>query len=221
LSPYLHHVLSPTLLFGALGTIAIFSLVFKENKLFRLFEHVFIGLATGYAVQLNWTDTLRPLWWDPMVHQGQWGQIFVLPFCAMYYTVYSRRHAWMARLAFGILFGFVAGTAFQAFAGEYLPQIYASFKPISVAAPYHLTQVSKAVNNLVFIVILVCVSVYFFFAFEQKNPAVQKTALAGRWMLMIAFGATFGATIMTREALLIDRMRYLFLDWLQLDKFIK
>jgi hypothetical protein len=214
---WFHHVFAPVWLFGALGTIAIFSLVFKENKIFRFFEHVFIGLATGYTVQLNWTDTLRPYWWNPMVH-GQWGQIFVLPFCAMYYTVYSRRHAWMARLAFGVLFGATAGTAFQAFASQYLPQIQASFKPI---IPGTGVPLESALNNLVFIAILTCVSVYFFFAFEQNNPVVKRTALTGRWMLMLAFGATFGATIMTREALLIDRIRFLLSDWLQLDKIIK
>jgi hypothetical protein len=210
MNPHLREVFMPVMLFGALGTIAIFSLVFKENKVFRLFEHIFIGLATGYQVQIYWTDTLRPLWWDPMVHQGQWGQIFILPFCALYYTVYSRKHAWMARLAFGILFGAMAGTAFQAFSSEYLPQIHASFKPL---LPGHGVTLPNAIDNIVFTVTLLCVSVYFFFAFEQNNAVVKKTALAGRWMLMLAFGATFGATIMTREALLIDRVRYLH-DWL-------
>jgi hypothetical protein len=218
MTPYLHHILQPKLILGALGTVGIFSLVFRENKLYRFFEHLFIGLATGYAVQLSWTDVLRPLWWDPMIHKGEWAQVLILPVVAMFYTVYSRRHAWMARLLFGTIFGFVAGTVFQAFAGEYVPQIAASFKPV---LPGNGVSISQAINNVIFIAILICVSVYFFFAFEQKNKAIQRTAIAGRWLLMIAFGATFGATIMTREALLIDRVRYLLFDWLQLDRIFR
>jgi hypothetical protein len=42
--------------------------------------------------------------------------------------------------------------------------------------------------------------------------------MAGRWLLMIAFGAIFGSTIMTREALLIDRIYFLLHNWLQLVK---
>ncbi|MCW3060351.1 MAG: hypothetical protein JWQ02_2172, partial [Capsulimonas sp.] len=71
-------------------------------------------------------------------------------------------------------------------------------------------------NNALFMVILVSVVVYFFFAFEQKNKAVQGTARFGRFILMFAFGAIFGSTIMTRMALLIDRMYFLFVEWLRL-----
>jgi hypothetical protein len=34
---------------------------------------------------------------------------------------------------------------------------------------------------------------------------------------MVAMGGMFGATIMTREALLIDRVRFILIDWLQLN----
>ena len=69
---YLLHILNPTLMFGALGTIALLSLVFKENKLYRLFEHIYLGLALGYDVEITWTEVLRPQLWDPMVRDGQW-----------------------------------------------------------------------------------------------------------------------------------------------------
>jgi hypothetical protein len=34
---YITHLFNPILLFGALGTMAILSLVFKENRFYRLF----------------------------------------------------------------------------------------------------------------------------------------------------------------------------------------
>ena len=75
----LQHVLIPARLLAAAGVIAIFSLVYKENKLFRFFEHLFLGLAAGYTVQTNWTDILRPQWWDPMVKDGQWYWVIIAP----------------------------------------------------------------------------------------------------------------------------------------------
>ena len=37
---------------------------------------------------------------------------------------------------------------------------------------------------------------------------------AGRWLLMIGFGAIFGNTVMTRFTLLIDRMYFVWIEWL-------
>ena len=216
---YLRHVFDPTLLFGALGTIAILSLVFKENKFYRLFEHIFLGLALGFDFFFSWTSVLRPLWWDPMVH-GQWAWIMTVPLGLMFYGIYSERFSWMSRLIFGIFFGLTAGTVFQDFSGRFMPQVVKSFKPLVAPANIHgtLHRFAYGLNDLVFMVVLISVLVYFLFAFEQKNKAVRGTAQLGRWLLMFSFGAIFGSTIMTRMALLIDRMYFIFVDWLHWAK---
>ncbi|BDI32401.1 hypothetical protein CCAX7_44520 [Capsulimonas corticalis] len=222
MSPTLHHILSPIVLFGALGTIAILSLVFKENKFYRLFEHIFLGLALGYEVEQDWTKILRPQFWDPMMHDGQWAWVLTIPVGLMFYGIYTQRFAWMSRLLFGVFFGLTAGTVFQDFGQRFMPQVTKSFKPLVPPPPkigdHHalLHQISFVVNNALFMVILVSVIVYFFFAFEQKNKAVLGTARFGRFVLMFAFGAIFGSTIMTRMALLIDRMYFLFVEWLRI-----
>lgn len=216
---YIHHLLVPALLLGGLGTIGIFSLVFKENKLYRFFEHLYVGLATGYGLEVTWTQVLKQFWWDPMVKDGDWAWIFAVPLGLMIYGLYTRRFAWMSRLIFGILFGLAAGTIFQGFSAEYVPQVEHSFLPIIPHDIHNHTDVVTAINNLLFIVILVCVLVYFFFAFEQNSRVVRRTALAGRWILMIALGAIFGSTIMTREALLIDRINFVVFQWLRLPHF--
>lgn len=215
---YLHHLLYPTLLLGGLGTIGIFSLVFRENKLYRFFEHLYVGLATGFTLQVTWTDVLRPMWWDPMVRDGDWAWILSVPLGIMIYGLYTRRFAWMARVVFGLLFGLTAGTIFQGFSAEYVPQIASSFKPIIPHDIHSMADWVASINDLIFIVILVCVLVYFFFAFEQNSRVVRRTALAGRWILMIALGAIFGSTIMTREALLIDRVNFVVFQWLHLPR---
>lgn len=225
LHEHLKYLLNPVLLFGAFGTMAVLSLVFKENRFYRFFEHVFLGLALGYDLELTWKEVLRPQFWDPLVRDGQWAWICVVPVGLMFYGVYTQRFAWMSRLVFGITFGLVAGTVFQDFAGRFVPQVTKSFAPNKSLVPPPrapgdphglLHQVSFVLNNALFLAIVVSVLVYFLFAFEQKNRAVLGTARFGRLILMLSFGAIFGSTIMTRMALLIDRMYFLFHDWLHL-----
>ncbi len=213
MTDYLRHVFNPTLLFGAVGTLAILSLVFKENKVYRLFEHIFLGLALGFDLQQTWTLVLRPLFWDPLATQGRWEWAVIVPVGLMFYGIYTQRFAWMSRLLFGFFFGFSATTVFQTISAGFFPQIVTSFKPL---VPPPGKPLSFAINDVIFMVVLVCVVVYFFFAFEQKSRAVRGPARLGRLLLMFSFGSIFGATIMTRMALLIDRLYFLFVDWLRL-----
>lgn len=66
------------------------------------------------------------------------------------------------------------------------------------------------------ILIGVCaVLVYFFFSVEHAGT-IGAVARVGIWFLMVAFGASFGFTIMARISLLIGRMQFLLGDWLHL-----
>jgi hypothetical protein len=211
-----------TLWIGALATLGLYTVLYKENRIYRLFEHIFLGLATGYMVATVWNDTLLPKWWNPMIVDGQWWLILALVAGLFYYFIYSKKHHWMARLVIGFFLGVASGQAFQVFVNDTWPQISSSFKPlaphaaIAANAPGNLnhkaiselTQAS-AINNLIFMIVLVCVLSYFFFSFEQKNLLLRGSARVGRWLMMFTFGAIFGLTIMARLALLIDRMDFL------------
>ncbi len=219
LSTHLHMLI---LWIGAICTLGLYSVLYKENKLFRLFEHIFLGLATGFMVANVWTDVLLPKWWKPMYDQGQWWLIFLMVTGLFFYFIYSKKYAWLARLIIGFFMGVASGQAFQAFVNDTWPQIPRSFKPliphpaIAATATHPAIRAltwTDALNNLIFMVILVCVLSYFFFSFEQRNPVVRGSAQMGRWLMMFAFGAIFGLTMMARLALLIDRMYFMFYEF--------
>ncbi len=208
---------------GAACTLGIYSILYKENKVFRFFEHLFIGLGTGYTIAITWNDILGPRWWKPMITEGKWYFFFALPAGMLFYFVYSKRHAWLSRLIFGVSFGAAAGLAFQGFAAKFFPQLqrlaatrFTDLAESKSSDAYALTPFSAALNNFLGLVILSCVMTYFFFSFQPKDkPAkiVAKMSMSGRWVLMFAFGAIFGSTIMARMSLLIGRMYFLIHDW--------
>jgi hypothetical protein len=206
---------------AALCTLGIYSVLYRENKVFRFFEHLFLGLATGWTIAATWNNTLLPSWWVPFWDKGLWYFFFVIPGGALFYMIYSRRHAWLSRLIFGFFFGAASGQAFQGFAALYFKQyqkVVNTFKhdPLYFQNEYALTNLSFILNNVLFLVILAAVMTYFFFSFEQKGKVIPKVSRFGRYVLMFAFGALFGYTIMARMSLLIGRVYFLIHDWVGL-----
>jgi hypothetical protein len=200
---------------GALCTFGIYSVLYKENPYYRICEHIFIGLASGLGIFVTWNDTLKPKWWDPMVNLGQWWWALALAGGLMFYFIYSPRNGWISKLMMGMLMGLGAGQAFQGFANMYFPMISGSFKPIipTTLGAGPGVSLAQAANNLVFVFILVTVMAYFFFSIDHKAKSMRVSASLGRWFLMFAFGAMFGATVMARMALFIGRLDFLTTMW--------
>jgi hypothetical protein len=192
---------------GALCTFGIYTILYKENKFYRFFEHIFIGLYGGYGVYITWHNIILPKWWRPMTSEGLWWWIFAAVLGSMFYFMYSKKHAWISRVIFGLFMGFAAGGIFREFYEGYFPQIGSSMKPFSGSY-------SNILSVAVFYVVLLAAMSYFFFSFEHKHPAVKNTAAAGRWFLMIGFGAMFGATVMGRMTLFIGRLNFLINRWI-------
>jgi hypothetical protein len=206
---------------GAICNLGIYTILYRENRIFRFFEHLFIGVATGYTMYVAWNDVLKPEWWEPMTKDGQWWLAAFIPAGLLFYTIYSNKHAWMSRIIFGIFFGAAAGQTFQGYAAYYFPlaRSIADVKlvnPPEATAPghYYMTPFSAVANNWLFIVIVVAVMTYFFFSFEQKNAVIKNTSRLGRYVLMFSFGAIFGSTIGARMNLLIGRLYFLIHDWI-------
>ncbi len=217
-SPWLTaHIEVLKLWLGALCTLGLFSILYRENKVYRFFEHLFLGISMGYLVVTNYTDTLLTKFWEPFRDKGEWWLILPVLVGLFYYLLFVPKLAWMARLTIAFFLGVTSGRAFQEYVNSNWSQISSSFKPLMPHDAYTTLDGDKilalswsgAVNNLIFMLILICVMSYFFFSFEQKHPVLKNSAKAGRWLLMFAFGAIFGSTIMGRLALLIDRVTFL------------
>ena len=83
---------------GAICVLAIFSILYRENPVFRFFEHLYIGLGAGFLVYITWTETLLPKWWVRLVPERNWHWILAPVAGSLFYFIYSRRLVWLARL---------------------------------------------------------------------------------------------------------------------------
>jgi hypothetical protein len=200
---------------SAIATLGIYTILYRENPVSRLFEHVFVGLSVGYFIAVTWTDNLESRWWGPMVKQGHWWWAFAPVVGLMFYFIYSRRLLWMARLVMGLFFGQLAGVFFREFFPIYSPQIYGSFKPLR--AGEGLLWRDVILHHWLSAIVLLSVLSYFFFSIPHEGRfgrALGRASLVGRWFLMIAFGAMFGNTVMARLSLFIGRAYWLVFTWL-------
>ena len=60
-------------------------------------------------------------------------------------------------------------------------------------------------SNFILVSGVICTLIYFFFSKEHKG-AFGVASRYGIWILMVAFGAAFGYTVMARISILIGRM---------------
>lgn len=217
-----------TVVMGGVATLAIFSFLIRENQFYRFFEHLFIGIAAGLGTILGiktflWPQVLVPLFGLDIVQfpdgttsapYNPYNLLFIAPllFGLLYYCIYSARLSWMAKLVIGFSLGASGGLAFKGFFNEMLPQLTGSFKPLVVLGQEGINW-PESISNTVFVLTLLTVMYYFFFSFKTESRASQGVRVAGRWLMMVCFGAFFGSTVMARMALLVERLAFLLNEW--------
>lgn len=217
-----------TTITAGVATLAIFSFLIKENPFYRLFEHIFIGIAAGLGIiqglrYFLWPQILRPMLGYDIVTfpDGTMSKpydmtvlLYLIPMCfgLLYYFIYSQRHAWLAKLVIGFSLGASAGLAFKGFFAEMLPQLASSFKPLVVMDSSGIIW-GQSISNCIFIFTLLAVMYYFFFSIKVDSAVEKKFSSSGRWLMMVCFGSFFGSTVMARLALLVERLQFLFVDW--------
>ena len=196
---------------GAFLTLCIMSFLYKDNPFFRFAESIFAGVSLGYYIGQESSQTIepnlvRPLLDDPL---GHWYLIFPLLIGVNLYTRYIPKINWWARWSLAIYIGYYVGVNMvQKLHGEVLPQMQNTIVPLTLTDGW-----GGLIQNIVLLVGVLAVLVYFFFSLEHKG-AVGGVSRLGIWFLMVGFGAAFGYTVMGRVSLLIGRMDFLINRWI-------
>jgi hypothetical protein len=202
---------------SALLTLAIYSFLYKDNPLYKLAEHIFVGVSTGYLLVVAltdalWRDLIQPLSWDMEANF-----FILLPglFGFLMFTRLFEKMSWMSRISLAIFIGVTSGYAIPTYIqGDLIKQTEATLIPLySATGPGGWGGFMISLNAIIVLLGVLSVLIYFFFSVKHEGLTGYASRL-GTAYLMIYFGAAFGYTVMGRVSLLIGRMRFLILDWI-------
>ena len=201
---------------AAILTISIYSFLYKDNPLYKFAESLFVGLGAAYWLALLYHETLVPKLLHPLFPGGsgdpvQWIRIIPGILAVFMLLRFFPKLSWLSRWALGFIVGMYSAVNITGFAqADFVAQIYATMTtPLNTGGPLAI------ILNIVAIIGVFATLIYFFFSKEHKG-VLGGVARLGIWFLMIAFGASFGYTVMGRVSLLIGRMQFMLRDWLHI-----
>ena len=181
-------------------TLFMFSSLYKDNPFYRFGEHLFLGLAVGYGLANTIYLSIINKWYQPLFKDGNWWIIFPTILGLMLYTRFFPKVAWISRITFAFLVGFGSGIAIpRIIAGALFPQVEKFITPLLTE-----TNAFNYFSSILMLIGIFSVLIYFFVSLEHKG-VVGAVSKIGIYFVMIAFGASFGYTVMGRVSLLIGR----------------
>jgi len=188
-------------------TLFIYSFLYKDNPFYKFAEHLYVGITAGYWLIYTWAYTIQPMLLDPIIKNKEFILIIPAFFGIIMLTRWFPSISWLSRWSIAFTVGIGAGLGVTgSIQGFILPQMKSTILP--------LTGFNFATfNNLLIVFGVITTLVYFYFSKEHRG-VLGKGAKIGMTFIMIAFGASFGYTVMARISLLIGRIYFLIFDWL-------
>jgi hypothetical protein len=206
---------------AALLTISILSFLYKDNPCYKFAEHLFVGVSAAYWFCYSIYNILEPNLYQPLFREGQ--LLFLVPLVLgiMMLMRLIPSVGWVSRWPLAFIVGTYSGYYFITYLqSNAVEQVRATLVPFIQVERWELLFTQPGLSAFlgaiavpVMIIGVVSGIVYFFFSKEHKGVFGQ-VARIGIWFLMVAFGASFGYTVMARISLLIGRMYFLLRDWL-------
>ncbi len=173
-------------------TLFIFSFLYKDNLFYKFAEHLFVGVSAGYGVVAGVRRVIIPNMVEPVL-RGDYIYIVSGIMGFMMLTRIFPKIGWISRWAIAFIVGVGSGYSIITYLQtNALAQVQATLLPFN------------SFNNILLIVGVLTGLIYFFFSKEHKG-VFGSAAKVGIWFLMVAFGASFGYTVMARISLLIGR----------------
>ncbi len=192
----------------------IYSFAYRDNALYKLAEHMFVGTAAGYSIALA-LDSLNRVVVSPAVRSPgtfwttSWHYLVPVALGILLFAKYSRKYYWLARYAVAVNIAVGSGLALRTVPiANIVRQITATILPLWGSDPV------KVLNNWILVLITLGGLTYFLFTIfprvaEGARPSptyrvYRSLYYIGIYGMMVGFGALFANTIMTRVGFLIS-----------------
>lgn len=203
-------------------TLFVFSYLLGDNVLYRLAEHLFVGVAIGYAVIIAFHSVVAPKLLIPMIESmsnQDWVRLTLLAIPLLMglllLTKPIKLLSWLGNLSVAVLLGVGAALAISgALLGTLLPQVDATADVTRSIERYGPGL--GLFSGVVVLVGALGVLLHFYFGDSREGRmsrfrawTIQTWGGLGRWFILVAFAAILAATFMSRMSLLIGRVQFL------------
>jgi hypothetical protein len=189
---------------AAIATLAIYSALFKDNPVLKLFEHIFVGMGASWSL-IQGFQNFRTRAWTPLTTKGDYLLLVPVILGLLLYTRFFKQYSWVSRIPMSYLVGLGIGLSVRGAAeSDLVRQIQASFTPLG------------SLDSILLFVGTLGTLLFFVFVSGKGFDWFRPVGMLGRWTIMLAFGAAFGNAVQGRISLLISRLQFLFSDWIYL-----
>ena len=197
---------------AALVTLGAWSYLAGERRVLRLAQLLLAGLATGYLALVALREVLVPQLLTPLATSASAHPELILDLLLVAILVASR---WLPRrvvaVPAAIVVGGTAGYALGgAVTGTLLPQLAAGIVSAGEGP-------GGALSGLIGLAVTIPVLVAFLHG-TPRGATVAAVARLGRWFILGGVGAWLGFLVLSRLALMVDRIGFLLGDWLGLAR---
>ncbi|MFO7653118.1 MAG: hypothetical protein R6X25_04775 [Candidatus Krumholzibacteriia bacterium] len=225
--------MNPALLDGlevwvaALLTLMVFSFLWRDNPLYKLAEHIFVGVSAAYWMVVGFWTTLWPnavvelfpeaarvTHPDAEVGARDLGALIPVVLGLLMLTRLVPRFSWLGRWPTAFAVGTTAGFAIVRYLrSDLLNQVHATLAPGLIVREAGGVMWFATVNQVLILVGVVSGLAYFTYTRAERG-GLSKLGRVGLVVLMITFGTSFGYAVMGRVTLLVGRLQFLMQDWL-------
>ncbi len=181
----------PWIWISALMALSCFSLLYGDNKLFRLAENTYTATVVGHSVVTAWM-TLRDRFY-PLFYQGKLLLIIPLVLGLLVPFVVWRKYAWIATISMSVMIGVSTGVVLR---GLIATDVIANVRAvIAETAQVISAPPTTQLGYLIRIVFTICALCYFLFTLMPKGAAgkpFQVVMTVGKYALIIYMGISLG-----------------------------
>ncbi len=197
-------------------TLMVYSYLIGDNVLFRLAEHILVGVSVGWATLQIIFNLIIPA--VERIREGNGaGQVVAFTIPLLLGVIILFRPLRAARPATNLVMAFVIGTISAlalggAVAGTLLPQIGATMLPLNRG------NLGEILGGLALITTTLLALWYFKFTVSKSgegqisssggNILSRNSRLLGRYVIMFALGAVFASVFLTYFAAVVDRLLF-------------
>ncbi len=192
-------------------TLCIFSYLYDDNPIYKLVEHLFLGVSIGYSVVEAYFGAFKP----NVINKLAEGQLTPLVALLLVFLLFSKvipRYAYLARIPIAFIVAAFAGVKLTGEANTNLMTQVAQSMPDlrSVYAQHGIwdwnADGAGVFSSLFLVVGLIACLLHFYFSAPHQR-GMKVVSRFGVLVLMLSFGASFGYTVMGRISLCIGRVQ--------------